>query len=149
MAARRKASAAPRRPSVRPKVLAGGNPQVAKGSGEAPVRAYLAALTGWKKAAGRKIDAAISRCVPNVSKAVRYNSPMYGLDGRTWFASFHCFDAYIKVTFFRGTQLDPVPPVGSKVPRVRYFHVHETDRLEDTPFATWVKQASELPGEKV
>ena len=113
------------------------------------MRAYLAALPGWKKAAGRRIDAAISRIIPNVRKAVKYNSPLYGMDGHTWFASFHSFDSYIKVTFFRGTQLDPVPPVPSKLPRVRYFHVHETDTLEASPFASWVKQASELPGQKV
>ena len=149
MAGRPKASASTRQRAVGPKLLAGGNPQIAKGSGEAPVRAYLAALTGWKKAAGRKLDRAVSRTVPAVRKAVKYNSPLYGMDGRTWFASFHCFDTYIKVTFFRGGQLEPKPPMGSKLAGVRYFHLGETDRLEDSPFATWVKQASELPGEKV
>jgi hypothetical protein len=130
-------------------LLAGGNPQIPKGDGDAAVRAYLAQLRGWQKAVGRKIDSIITRTVPRVSKAVKYNSPMYGLDGRTWFVSFHCFDAYIKVTFFRGAQLDPVPPVESKVRDVRYFHVGETDELEHTPFATWVKQASTLPSQKL
>lgn len=149
MAGRKKAPAAPRKSTVRPSLLAGGNPQIGKGYGAGPVRAYLAALPGWKKSIGRKLDALISRTVPNVSKAVKYNSPLYGMDGRTWFLSFHCFDAYIKVSFFRGTQLDPVPPVESKLPRVRYFHIHETDTLDTGRFATWVKQASELPGEKL
>ena len=149
MAGRRKTAAAPRKLAARPRRLAGGNPQVAKGYGKGPVQAYLAALPGWKKAAGKKLDALISRVVPTVSKAVKYNSPMYGLDGRTWFLSFHCFDAYIKVSFFRGTELDPPPPVESKVPRVRYFHVHETDTLDDARFASWVNQASQLPGQKL
>jgi hypothetical protein len=116
VAGRPKAAAQRRQPAARPRLLAGGNPRIAKGSGDAPVRAYLSAVAGWKKAAAREIDRVISRTVPGVHKAVRYNSPMYGMDGRTWFASFHCFDSYIKVTFFRGTQLDPVPPVASKSP---------------------------------
>jgi len=134
---------------ARPKLLSGGNPQIPKGHGAEPVRAYLAALPGWKKPAAKRLDAAITRTVPNVSKAVKYNSPLYGLDGRTWFLSFHCLDQYIKVTFFRGTELEPVPPVASKVPRVRYFHLRETDELEATHFASWVKQASKLSGEKL
>jgi len=149
MAGRKKSPAASRRASTRPKLLSGGNPQISKGYGAAPVRAYLSALPGWKKTAGRKLDALISRAVPDVSKAVKYNSPLYGMDGRTWFLSFHCFDSYIKVSFFRGTQLDPVPPVASKQPRVRYLHLRETDVLDETAFTTWVKQACALPGEKL
>ena len=149
MAGRRKVTAPPRKAAARPALLSGGNPQIPKGYGEAPVRAYLAALPGWKKPLGRKLDALITRTVPHVSKAVKYNSPMYGIDGHTWFLSFHCFDAYIKVTFFRGTQLDPVPPLASKIPRVRYFHIRETDVLDEAGFTTWVKQASALPGEKL
>ena len=141
MAGRRKTAAAPRKAATRPKRLAGGNPQIPKGYGEGSIKAYLVALPGWKRAVGKKLDALITRTVPTVSKAVKYNSPLYGMDGRTWFASFHCFDAYIKVTFFRGTDLDPVPPVESKVSRVRYFHIHETDTLDAARFANWVKQA--------
>ena len=115
----RSPAAASRKPRAR--LLAGGNPQIPKGLGNAPVRAYLAALPGWKKAVGRKLDALIARAVPHVVKAVKYNSPLYGTDGRTWFMSFHCFDDYIKVSFFRGTQLDPVPPVGSKMPQGPLF----------------------------
>jgi hypothetical protein len=140
------------KPRVRPrqpKLLSGGNPQIPKGHGDAPVRAWLAALPGWKKAAARQLDAVVTRAVPGVSKAVKYNSPLYGIDGRTWFLSLHAFDRYIKVTFFRGTQLDPVPPIASKMAHVRYFHFHETDSLPEARFATWVKQASALPGEKL
>jgi hypothetical protein len=132
-----------------PKLLSGGNPQIPKGYGDAPVRAWLAALPAWKKAAARKLDSLVTRSVPGVGKAVKYNSPLYGIDGRTWFLSLHAFDRYIKVTFFRGTQLDPVPPVASKMPRVRYFHLHETDSLPADLFASWVKQAAMLPGEKL
>jgi len=149
MAARKPSLAASRGKSARPKLLSGGNPQIAKGYGEAPVRDYLSALPGWKKIAGRKLDALITRTVPTVSKAVKYNSPLYGMDGRTWFLSFHCFDQYIKVSFFRGTALDPLPPVESKMPRVRYLHLRESDTLDTGQFATWVKQASQLPGEKL
>jgi hypothetical protein len=149
MAGRKKSPAASRRASTPPKLLSGGNPQIAIGYGAAPVRAYLSALPGWKESAGRKLDALISRAVPNVSKAVKYNSPLYGLDGRTWFLSFHCFDSYIKVSFFRGTQLDPVPPVASKLPRIRYFHLRETHVLDEPAFMRWVKQASALPGERL
>jgi hypothetical protein len=146
---RRKAPATPRKRTASPTRLTGGNPQISKGYGDAPVRAYLAALRGWKKTVGRKLDALISRTVPTVSKAVKYNSPLYGMDGHTWFLSFHCFDAYIKVTFFRGTELEPMPPVESKVLGVRYFHIHETDTFDDPQLATWVKQASQRPGHKL
>ena len=149
MGGRRKAAAAPRKPATRPTRVAGGNPRIPMGHGAGPIKAYLAALPGWKKSVGKTLDTLITRTVPTVSKAVKYNSPLYGTDGRSWFASFHCFEAYIKVTFFRGTDLDPVPPVESKVPRVRYFHIHETDTLDAARFATWVKQASQLPGEKL
>jgi hypothetical protein len=137
------------RKSTRPVRLAGGNPQIAKGYGEAPVRAYLAALPGWKGAAGRTIDALITRAIPKVVKAIKYNSPMYGVYGRSWFVAFHCFDRYIKVSFFHGAELEPIPPVASKASRTRYFHIHETDALDTVQFETWVKQASKLPGEKL
>jgi hypothetical protein len=146
MAAQKKTPTRPRQPS-RAKLLSGGNPQIAKGHGPAPVRAWLAALPGWKQTAARRLHAIVTRAVPNVSQAVKYNSPLYGIDGHTWFLSLHAFDRYIKVTFLRGTQLDPVPPVASRMPRVRYFHVHETDSISEHQFASWVKQASELPGD--
>jgi len=145
VAARKKSPARPRKP----RLLAGGNPQIPKGEGDAPVRAWLAAVPGWKKTAARRLDALVTRTVTNVRKAVKYNSPLYGIDGRTWFLSLHCFDRYIKVTFFRGADLDPLPPGESKMPRVRYYDVRETEPLDERLFASWVKQASALPGEKL
>ncbi|MBX3727988.1 MAG: DUF1801 domain-containing protein [Candidatus Sumerlaeia bacterium] len=136
-------------PTEPPKLLSGGNPQIPKGDGDAPVQAYIAAMPGWKQAVGRRLDDLIARTVPDVHKAVKWNTPLYGLKGQGWFLSFHCFDRYIKVAFFRGTSLRPIPPVESKQNEVRYFHIHETDTLDDAQFASWVKQASELPGEKL
>ena len=132
-----------------PKLLSGGNPQIPKGYGEAPVQAYIAAMPGWKSDAWRRLDALIGRTVPDVRKAVKYNSPLYGLDGETWFLSAHCFDRYIKVAFHRGASLRPLPPEGSKQKDVRYLHIHEDDQVDETQFADWVKQASELPGERM
>ncbi|MEZ5805893.1 MAG: DUF1801 domain-containing protein [Rhizobiaceae bacterium] len=134
---------------AQPKLLSGGNPQIPKGHGDAPVQAYIAAMPSWKSDIGRRLDAIVSRTVPGVEKAVKWNSPLYGLDGKTWFLSFHCFDRYIKVAFFRGAALEPPPPVTSKQKDVRYFHIHENDDLDETQFADWVKQASRLPGEKM
>lgn len=133
----------------KPKLLAGGNPQIPKGYGDEPVQAYIAAMPGWKHDVGRRLDEIIVRAAPGVQKAVKWNSPFYGMEKDSWFLSFHCFTKYIKVTFFRGTALDPVPPVASKHDDVRYFHVHEDDDLDATPFADWVKQASRLPGERM
>ncbi|WP_374469136.1 DUF1801 domain-containing protein [Phenylobacterium sp.] len=132
-----------------PALLAGGNPQIPKGHGEAPVQAYIAAMPGWKADVGRRIDAIVSRTVPEVRKAVKWNSPLYGLDGKTWFLSFHCFDRYVKVAFFRGAALEPVPPEPSKTPSTRYLHVREGEALDEAQFADWVRQASRLPGEKM
>ena len=112
----KKAAAKPTKPPAKPKLLSGGNPQIPKGEGDAPVQAYIAAMPGWKRDAGRRLDALIVKTVPKVQKAVKWNSPFYGIDGDGWFVSYHCFDKYIKVTFFRGTSLDPVPPEGSKTP---------------------------------
>jgi len=137
------------KPAAKPRLLAGGNPQIAKGDGDAPVQAYIAAMPGWKRDVGRRLDALISRTVPKAQKAVKWNSPFYGVEGQGWFVSFHCFAKYIKVTFFRGTSLRPAPPVSSKVPAVRYFHIHEHDDLDETQFADWIRQASELPGERM
>lgn len=135
--------------SVEPKLLSGGNPQIAKGEGEAPVQAYIAAMPGWKSDVGRRLDALIEAAVPGVRKAVKWNSPLYGVEGEGWFLGVHVFAKYIKVAFFRGAALSPVPPVASKQKDVRYFHIHEGDPLDEAQFADWVKQASDLPGEKM
>jgi hypothetical protein len=129
------------------KLLTGGNPQIPKGDGDAPVQAYIAAMPDWKSEVGRRLDALIERTVPGVRKAVRWNSPFYGVEGRGWFLNFHCVTKYVKVAFFRGASLQPVPPVGSKHPDVRYFHIFENDRLDEELLTRWIRQASELPGE--
>ena len=128
------------------KLLSGGNPQIAKADGDAPVRAFIAAMPGWKRAIGKRLDALIVRKVPNVRRAVKWNSPFYGVEGQGWFLSFHVFTHYVKVTFFRGTALRPVPPGASKHKEVRYFDIHEDDDLDEVPMATWIKQAAALPG---
>ena len=134
--------------SAKPTLLSGGNPQIPKGYGDAPVQAYIAAIPGWKRDVARRLDALIARTVPGVRKAVKWNSPFYGFEDQGWFASFHCFTKYVKVTFFRGTSLRPVPPGASKQKEVRYLDVYE-GQLDEVQFAAWVKQASELPGEKM
>ena len=135
----------PTRP--KPKLLSGGNPQIPKGDGDPPVRTFIAAMPGWKRDVGRRLDALITRTVPNVNKAVRWNSPFYGVERRGWFLSFHCFAKYVKVTFLNGSSLDPLPPVQSKHPNVRYFHIHEDGELGEKLLARWIKQASHLPGD--
>ena len=132
--------------AAEPRLLAGGNPQIAKGYGDAPVEAYIAAMPGWKSDLGRRLDALIVRTVPGVHKAVKWNSPFYGVEDGVWFLSFHCFTNYVKVTFFRGTSLNPVPSGASKHNDVRYLDIHEGG-LDEAQFADWVKQASQLPGE--
>ena len=134
---------------AQPVLLSGGNPQIAKGYGDAPVRAYIAAMPGWKSDVGHRLDALIERTVPGVRKAVKWNSPLYGMEDQHWFLGIHVFAKYIKVAFFRGASLRPVPPVESKQKEVRYFHIHENDDLDETQFSAWVKQASKLPGEKM
>lgn len=129
--------------------LSGGNPQIAKGYGDAPVQAYIAAMPGWKRAVGEQLDALIGEAAPSVCKAVKWNSPMYGVESGRWFLSFHCFDRYVKVAFFNGAQLEPEPPVGSKQPQVRYWHVHEGEEIDAAVFTRWVEQAAALPGEKM
>jgi len=129
-----------------PVLLSGGNPQIAKADGDAPVQAYIAAMPGWKRDIGRRLDALIVRTVPGVRKAVRWNSPFYGVEGRGWFLSFHCFTKYIKVTFFRGTALQPMPPGPSKDPDTRYLDIHEDAGLDEPAVAAWIRQASQLPG---
>jgi len=127
-------------------LLSGGNPQIAKADGDAPVQAYIAAMPGWKRDAGRRLDALIVRTVPNVRKAVRWNSPFYGVEGQGWFLAFHCFTKYVKVTLFRGRSLRPLPPVESKDPHARYFHIYEDEQPDEELVASWIRQASELPG---
>ena len=128
------------------KLLAGGNPQIAKGDGNAPVRAFIAAMPGWKRAVGRRLDALITRTVRGVRKAVKWNSPFYGVQGRGWFLSFHCYTKYVKVAFFRGTSLRPLPPGASKHPAMRYLDIHEDDTLDERQLAKWIKQAAAIPG---
>ncbi|CAB3683614.1 DUF1801 domain-containing protein [Achromobacter aegrifaciens] len=132
-----------------PVLLSGGNPQIAKGAGDAPVQAYIAAMPGWKSDLGRRLDALIERAAPGVQKAVKWNSPLYGMDGQAWFLSIHCFTKYVKVAFFRGAQLRPVPPAPSKSQDTRYLDIREDDELDEAQFMDWVQQASALPGERM
>jgi len=129
-----------------PVLLSGGNPQIAKADGDSPVQAYIAAMPGWKSDVGRRLDGIITRTVPTVRKAVRWNSPFYGIEGRGWFLNFHCFTRYVKVAFFNGGSLRPAPPEESKDENVRYLNIHEDDQFDEAQFAEWVKQASRLPG---
>jgi hypothetical protein len=137
------------RKSAKPPLLTGGNPQIAKGDGDAPVQDYIAAMPGWKSDVGRRLDALIVRTVPGVRKAVKWNSPLYGVEGQGWFLGIHCFTKYVKVAFFRGTSLRPVPPGESKSKDMRYLDIHADDQLDEAQFAAWVKQASRLPGERM
>jgi hypothetical protein len=132
-----------------PRLLSGGNPQIAKGDGDAPVQAYIAAMPGWKSDVGRRLDALIEGAVPGVRKAVKWNSPFYGAGDEGWFLSFHCLTRYVKVAFFKGAALHPVPPGASKQNDVRYLDIRENDPLDDAQFADWVKQASQLPGQSL
>jgi hypothetical protein len=146
MANKTSKNAAAKRVAAKPTLLAGGNPRIAKAEGDAPVQAYIAAMPGWKRDVGRRVDALIVRAVPDVRKAVKWNSPFYGIEGRGWFLSFHCFTKYIKVAFFRGASLRPLPPGEFKHKEVRYLDIHEDDRLDEAQLTSWVKQASRLPG---
>jgi len=131
---------------VKPRLLAGGNPQIAKGDGDAPVQAYVAAMPDWKHEVGRRLDALVSRTVPGVRKAVKWNSPFYGMEGQGWFLSFHCFTRYVKVTFFNGASLRPLPPGASSQEAVRYLDIHEDDAIDEVQLGAWITQASRLPG---
>jgi hypothetical protein len=137
------------RTSAKPKLLAGGNPQIAKGEGDAPVQAYIAAMPGWKREVGRHLDELVVRVVPHVHKAVKWNSPFYGIEGQGWFLNFHCYTKYIKVAFFRGTSLQPMPPGESAHKEVRYVDIREHEPIDEKQLRSWVKQASTLPGEKL
>jgi hypothetical protein len=136
---------------AKPALLAGGNPQIAKADGDAPVQAYIAAMPGWKREVGRRLDALIVGTVPGVRKAVKWNSPFYGVEDPDagWFLAFHCFTKYVKVTFFRGTSLRPLPPGESKHKEVRYLDIREDEPLDEARLAAWVRQASQLPGERM
>jgi hypothetical protein len=142
-------TAKPSTRSAGPALLSGGNPQIPKGYGDAPVQAYIAAIPGWKKTVARRLDALVERTVPRVYKAVKWNTPLYGIEGEGWFLAMHCFTNYVKVTFFRGRSLTPVPPVASKTPETRYLHIHEGDALDEAQLAAWIRQARALPGERM
>ncbi len=131
---------------AKPTLLAGGNPQIAKADGDAPVQAYIAAMPGWKSDVGRRLDALIAHTVPGVRKAVKWNSPFYGVEGHGWFLSFHTYTKYVKVAFFRGTSLRPVPPGESKHKDTRYLDIREDDKLDEAQMATWIRQAAAVPG---
>jgi hypothetical protein len=137
------------RGATKPTLLSGGNPQIAKGDGDGPVQAYIAAMPGWKRDVGRHLDAVIVRTVPRCRKAVKWNSPFYGFEGQGWFLNFHCFTKYVKVAFFRGTSLRPPPPGESKQKEVRYLDIYEDGQLDEVQLAAWLKQASQLPGERM
>ena len=130
-------------------LLAGGNPQIAKAYGDAPVQAYIAAMPGWKRDVGRRLDALIVRAVPGVRKAVKWNSPLYGVEGQGWFLGIHCFTKYVKVTFFRGRSLRPLPPGEFKTQHARYLDIHEDEPLDEAQLAAWVEQARRWPGERM
>jgi hypothetical protein len=142
---RRAAAGKAKRSTAKPPLLAGGNPQISKAEGDAPVQAYIEAMPGWKRDVGRRLDALVVRTVPGVRKAVKWNSPFYGSKAGGWFLSFHCFTKYVKVTFFRGSALQPLPPGGSKHPDVRYLDIHENEPFDDR-LTGWIRQAATLPG---
>jgi len=129
-----------------PSLLSGGNPQIAKGYGNEPVQAYIAAMPGWKSAVGARLDTLIECTIPGVRKAVKWNSPFYGMEDNVWFLGVHCYTKYIKIAFFRGAELQPLPPGKSKQKDVRYLDIHEHDTIDETQLADWIRQASELPG---
>ena len=149
-ASKRRKSATESPPKTAEKVavalLSGGNPQIAKADGDAPVQAYIAAMPGWKCDIGKRLDALIVRTLPNVHKAVKWNSPFYGVEGQGWFLAFHTFTHYVKVTFFRGASLRPIPPGPSKDKNTRYVDIREGDEFDEAQMANWVKQAAALPG---
>ena len=134
---------------AKPKLLAGGNPQIAKGYGDPPVQAYIAAVPGWKRDVVARVDALVARAVPGLKKAVKWNSPLYGIEENVWFLSVHCFTRYVKVAFFRGASLLPVPPGTSTQKNVRYLDIHEDDEVDEAQLTRWIKQASKLPGERM
>jgi hypothetical protein len=141
-----KSKAAKTRAAAQPRLLSGGNPQIAMADGNAPVQAYIAAMPGWKQAVGRRLDTLVTRTVPGVHKAVKWNSPFYGVAGQGWFLSFHCFTRYVKVTFFNGAALRPPPPGTSKHDDVRYLDIHEGEPIDEAQLTDWIAQASRVRG---
>jgi hypothetical protein len=135
------------KPQTSPQPLSGGNPQIAKADGDAPVQAYIAAMPGWKRDMGQQLDALIMRELPHVKKAVHWNTPFYGIEGQGWFLAFHCFAKYIKVAFLRGRALQPMPPIESKDPNARYLHIFEGDALDEKQIRAWLKQAAKMQGD--
>ena len=135
--------------SGEPTLLSGGNPQIPKGEGDGPVQAYIAAMPGWKRAVGERLDALIAEAVPDVNKAVKWNQPFFGFEGEGWFTAFRCYTRYVQLQFFRGTSLDPEPPKAAKHPEVRYLDIHEDDPLDEGLLRSWFTQAAALPGEVV
>ncbi len=144
--AKKSSRAASKTPAKKAVLLTGGNPQIAKADGDTPVQAYIAAMPGWKEAVGRRLDALLVQQVPRLRKMVRWNTPLYGVEDQGWFLGFNVCTRYVKVTFFRGAELQPPPPVGSKTPHARYLHLHEHDELDEKQFLSWLRQASALPG---
>jgi hypothetical protein len=136
-------------PKPAPKLLSGGNPQIPKGDGDGPVQDYIAAMPGWKRNIGERLDALVERTVPDAAKAVKWNQPFYGREGDGWFLAFRCYTRYVQLQFFRGSSLEPQPPKASKHPEVRYLDIHEDDALDEAQLVSWIEQASELPGEKL
>ncbi|WP_111412227.1 DUF1801 domain-containing protein [Billgrantia lactosivorans] len=134
---------------AKPTLLSGGNPQIPKADGDAPVQAYIAAMPEWKQDVGRRLDELIVRTLPEVRKAVRWNSPFYGIEGQGWFLTFHCFTKYIKVAFLNGASLEPPPPVASKDPNTRYLHIHQDEPIDEAQLEAWLRQAARLPGERM
>ncbi|MDV6330473.1 DUF1801 domain-containing protein [Asticcacaulis sp. 201] len=132
-----------------PVLLSGGNPQIAKGDGDGPVQAYIAAMPAWKSEVGRQLDAAISQAIPDVRKAVKWNSPFYGTTENGWFLGIHCFNRYVKIAFFHGAALNPLPPGASKQKNVRYLDIHENEPIDDAQLIDWVRQASRIPGDPI
>ncbi len=141
-----KAARPTKRVAAKPRLLAGGNPQIAMADGDAPVQAYIAAMPGWKRDVGRRLDALIVRTVPGVRKAVKWNSPFYGIHGQGWFLAIRCLTKYVKVGFFRGTSLLPLPAGESKQKEVRYLDIHEHAQLNEELLTSWIRQAASIPG---
>lgn len=131
----------------KPKLLSSGNPQIAKGEGDEPVQAYISAMPGWQHDVGKRVDALVVETVPDVRKAVKWNTPLYGVEDQGWFMSMYCYKKYVQLTFMRGTSLEPVPPVASKTPETRYFSIYEDDAVDEAQLTSWIEQASQLPGE--
>lgn len=145
--ARKKAATAANKPATKAVVLlSGGNPQIPKGDGDAPVQAYIAAMPGWKREVGEWLDALIARHVPKLQKAVKWNSPFYGVEGQGWFLATHCFSHFVRLTWFHGQSLKPIPPGSSKDKNARYLDIRENDQVDEKQLVSWLKQAAALPG---